>query len=80
VKLDPEKIRRLADRFDWAFEVEGGVVDQDTVATILYDVADGNDLESVADLLGLPCEAPSEVDEEDDIEGVEGDWVEKSPL
>ena len=54
--IDPEQLRVMAQRFDWAFETEGSNFDADCIAEVLRDLANGVDPGEICDTLDLPCE------------------------
>ncbi len=62
--IDPEQLRVLAQRFDWAFERDGDVLDLDSVAEILRALADDVPPEEIGDGLDLPneCTDPDDLD------------------
>ena len=65
IVIDPEHLRELAMRFDWAFESGEGesVLDLDAIAELLRSIANGHDVQTLGDSLDLPRDEPSDDEE-----------------
>lgn len=58
--IDVERLRELAQRFDWAFETESSNFDADCIAEVLRDLANGVDPGELGDDLDLPVEGDTD--------------------